>query len=56
MFECIVAKSIWNDVDLIFGVSIVDFRSLAVHWLYNKKNAIMFLMLSCGDFGTAEMP
>jgi hypothetical protein len=38
MFECIVARVLWDDVFKIFDINVTDFESIASKWLGNKKN------------------
>jgi hypothetical protein len=38
MFECIVARVLWDDVFKIFDINVTDFESIASKWLCNKKN------------------
>jgi hypothetical protein len=37
MFECTVARLIWDDVFKIFDIDVTDFESVASKWLCNKK-------------------
>ena len=50
-FECVVAKSLWDDVFSIFQIRISDYISLASKWLCNKKflhlNVVTSAVLWC---------
>jgi hypothetical protein len=37
MFECIVARLLWDEVFKIFDIVVTDFESIATKWLCNKK-------------------
>jgi hypothetical protein len=37
MFECVVARSIWNLFEEVFEVHVTSFESIAAKWLCNKK-------------------
>jgi hypothetical protein len=39
MFECIVARVLWDDVFKIFDINVTDFESIASKWLCNKKKS-----------------
>jgi hypothetical protein len=56
MFECIVARLIWDDVFKIFDIAVTDFESIASKWLCNKKFLHFNLVSSaviwnCGSIG-----
>jgi hypothetical protein len=37
MFDCVVAKSIWNLFEEVFDMHVTNFESIASKWLCNKK-------------------
>ena len=36
-FECIVARLVWREVEVLFGISITNFESIARWWICEKK-------------------
>lgn len=41
LFDCIVAKQIWQEISLFFGVDVGhDFTSTAKYWLANSRHAV----------------
>jgi hypothetical protein len=37
MFECVVARSLWDLFEEVFDVHVINFESIASKWLCNKK-------------------
>jgi hypothetical protein len=51
MFECIVARLLWDEVFKIFDIVVTDFESIATKWLCNKKFLHFNLVSSGGSIG-----
>jgi hypothetical protein len=46
MFDYIVARALWNLVDEVFNIIVLNFESIASKWLCNKKFAHLNVLSS----------
>jgi hypothetical protein len=38
MFECVVARLLWENLAEVFDINITNFEAVSSKWLRNKKN------------------
>ncbi|PNT67713.1 hypothetical protein BRADI_3g30775v3 [Brachypodium distachyon] len=50
-FDCVVARNIWADIASMFNIVVVDFESLARHWINHKTMAVFNLVSAAALLG-----
>jgi ribosomal protein S27E len=55
-FSCDIVKIMWSESSMILGRHVCgNYENVAKFWISNNKNAVWFLLLSCGQCGNIEM-
>lgn len=53
-FECVVDRCIWSDIAIMFNVTVLDFESLARHWINHKTMSVFNLLSAAVLWGLWE--